>query len=302
MRVRDGRSGRRPWRVSRGTFGWVFLAPFLLAFGFALVLPLAYAAYLSLFRDQLIGGVSFVGLDNYVAVFSDEKFWSAVRNVLTFFAIQVPVMLSLALAAALALDSGRLRGVALFRVGLYIPYAVPGVVAALIWGFIYGGDFGLVGNLEKFFGVPLPNPFASELILGSVANILTWGLLGFNMLVYYSALQTIPAELYEAARIDGAGHLRIVWHIKLPALRPAFLVTLVFAVIGTAHLFGEPFILQPSSPTAINSYFSPNIYAYTLSFIGGQYNYAAAVAIVVGSMTLVIAFGVQLLGNRRERS
>ena len=287
------RPDRRDWR------GWAFIAPFLLVFAAMILAPLGYAIYLSFFRQQLIGGTTFVGVDNYLRVFSDPKFWSSFGRVLVFLLVQVPIMLVLSLVAALALDSGRLRGSSAHRILLFLPYAVPGVVAALIWGFIYGDQFGLTASVNNLLGTQLA-PFATHWVLVSIANIVTWEFMGYNMLIFYSALKLIPTELYEAAEIDGASALRTVLHIKLPALRGAIVIAIIFSIIGSFQLFNEPNLLQPLAPNVISTYFTPNMYAYNLSFAGQQINYAATVAIVMGVITAAIAYVVQLRGSRED--
>src|SRR5579872_1028251 len=162
---------------------------------------------------------------------------------LVFLAVQVPVMTVLALLAALALDSARLRWAPLFRLSIFLPYAVPAVVASLMWGFMYGTQFGLIGNLDRWLHTTLPDPFSSGLVLPAIGNIVTWEYVGYNMLIFYSALRVIPAELYEAAELDNASQWRIIWHIKLPALRPAMMVATVFSIIGSFQLFTEPSVL-----------------------------------------------------------
>lgn len=285
---------RRSWR------GWQFVGPFMAIFALVFLAPIAYSIYLSGFRTRLIGGTSFVGLDNYRRALSDAQFWSALGRVSLFLVVQVPIMLFLALLVALAIDSGRLYGKAFFRVTIFLPYAVPAVVATLMWGFIYGSRFGLVGNLNDAFGLGLPDPLSPGLILASVGNIVTWEFVGYNMLIFYSALRTVPGTLYESAAIDGAGEFRIIRAIKLPALRGALVVATIFSVIGSFQLFNEPNILQGLAPNAITTYFTPNLYAYTLSFAGQQYNYSATVAIVMALITMVIAYVVQLRGTRER--
>jgi multiple sugar transport system permease protein len=287
------RRTRRDWR------GWMFVAPFMVVFALMIVAPVLYALYLSLFRDQLIGGNAFVGLGNYVAVFHDAKFWQSLGRVSVFLLIQVPIMLVLSLVAALALDSARLHGAGFFRIALFLPYAVPGVVAALIWGFIYGDQFGLTASVNSLLGTSLA-PLSGPWILGSIGNIVTWEFLGYNMLIFYAALRVIPGELYEAAEIDGAGAFRTVVSIKLPAVRGAIVIATIFSIIGSFQLFNEPNLLKELAPNAISSYFTPNMYAYNLSFAGQQFNYAATVAIVMGVVTAVIAYVVQLRGSRKE--
>ncbi|GAA2309577.1 sugar ABC transporter permease [Nonomuraea roseoviolacea subsp. roseoviolacea] len=268
---------------------------------FALVFlaPIAYSVYLSLFRTQLIGGTTFVGAGNYVKALGDPQFWSAFGRVALFLVVQVPIMLFLALLVALAIDSGRLYGASFFRIAVFLPYAVPAVVAALMWGFMYGTRFGLIGNLNDLLGVSLPDPLSSDLILASIGNIVTWEFVGYNMLILYSALRVVNPSLYEAAEMDGAGQLRIVWAIKLPALRGALLIATIFSIIGSFQLFNEPAILRDLAPNAITTYFTPNYYAYSLSFRGQQFDYSATVAIVMGVITMVIAYVVQLRGMRK---
>jgi multiple sugar transport system permease protein len=290
--------GSRP-RGSRSWTGWGFVGPFLAVFVFALVAPIGYAIYLSLFRDQLLGGNTFVGLSNYRQALTDPQFWDSLRHVAIILAVQVPIMLALALFAALALDSARLRWAPLYRLSIFLPYAVPAVVATLMWGFMYGRQFGLVASLSSFLGVQLPDPFSSSWILASISNIVTWEFTGYNMLIFYSALRVVPGDLYEAAELDGATALRIVRSIKLPALRPAIVIAGVFSVIGSLQLFSEPNILYPLAKNTIGTYFTPNLYAYNLSFGGQEYNYSAAIAIVMGIVTVIIAYAVQLSGQRR---
>ncbi|NDL55872.1 carbohydrate ABC transporter permease [Phytoactinopolyspora mesophila] len=290
--------GRRPPKKRRW-IGWGFMGPFMVVFALVFLAPIAYSIYLSLFREQMIGGNTFVGLENYQNAFSDSQFWSALGRVSIFLAVQVPIMLFIALLVALAIDSGRLYGKSFFRISIFLPYAVPAVVATLMWGFMYGTRFGLVGNINDAFGISLPNPLSPELILASIANIVTWEFVGYNMLIFYAALRVIDPSLYEAAEIDGASQRRVITAIKLPAIRGALVIATIFSIIGSFQLFNEPSILQNLAPNAITTYFTPNMYAFSLSFSGQQHNYAATVAIVMGLITMVIAYAVQLRGMRK---
>lgn len=288
-------------RPRRSWTGWWFVGPFMLVFVPVLVAPLLYAIYLSLFRDSLVGGTRFVGLENYATALADPKFWDATTRVALFLCVQVPIMLTLAMIAALALDSARLRFVPLFRLSIFLPYAVPGVVAVMIWGYMYGDQFGLVADLNRWFHDIVPSPLSERLILPAIGNVVTWEFVGYNMLIFYSALHAVPRELYEAADIDGAGALRTVFSIKLPAIRGAIIVAAIFSIIGSFQLFNEPAVLQKIAPHAITSYFTPNMYAFNLSFAGSQFTYAAAIAIISGVITMIIAFFAQSMGAK-ERS
>jgi len=280
--------------------GALFVAPFLALFLLLFLAPLGYAAYLSLFQHRLIGGTVFVGLDNYLKAVTDPVFLRGVARVATFFVIQVPVMLVLALVFALALDSGLLRLARVVRLGIFVPYAVPSVVAALMWGYLYGPDYGPFAQLGRLLHVPVPDFLGGSWLLGSLANVVTWEFVGYNMIILYAALRTISPDLYEAAAVDGAGAWRIAWSVKLPALRPALVLTLLFSVIGSFQLFNEPKLLQPLAPSVIDSGYTANLYAYSLAFTGQQVNYAATVSFLLGLVIVAVSYGFLLASNRRR--
>ncbi|MFC0542774.1 carbohydrate ABC transporter permease [Kutzneria chonburiensis] len=280
--------------------GALFVAPFLALFLLLFLAPLGYAAYLSLFQHRLIGGTVFVGLDNYLKAVTDPVFLRGVARVATFFVIQVPVMLVLALVFALTLDSGLLRLARVVRLGIFVPYAVPSVVAALMWGYLYGRDYGPFAQLGRLLHVPVPDFLGGSWLLGSLANVVTWEFVGYNMIILYAALRTISPDLYEAAAVDGAGAWRIAWSVKLPALRPALVLTLLFSVIGSFQLFNEPKLLQPLAPAVIDSGYTANLYAYSLAFTGQQVNYAATVSFLLGLVIVAVSYGFLFASNRRR--
>ncbi|KKD06428.1 carbohydrate ABC transporter permease [Streptomyces sp. WM6386] len=289
-----------PAKGRRRTAGPLFVAPFMVLFLLLFLAPLGYAAYLSLFQERLIGGTAFVGLDNYVKAVQDPQLIHGVGRVALFFVIQVPVMLLLALLFALALDSGLLRLARVIRLGIFVPYAVPSVVAALMWGYLYGPDFGPFAQLSRDLDLPVPQFLSEGWMLGSLANIVTWEFVGYNMIILYAALRTIPTELYEAAAMDGAGAWRIAWSVKLPALKPALMLTLLFSVIGSFQLFNEPNLLMKVAPDVISSSYTANLYAYSLAFTGQQVNYAATVSFLLGLVIVIASYAILLTANRRR--
>jgi multiple sugar transport system permease protein len=288
---------RRPEMLA----AYIFVTPFFLVFLAMIVTPLVYSGYLSLFREQLVGGNQFVGVENYLDALQDSAFLSSVLRVGRFFLLQVPLMLALATLFALVLDSGRLRLQRFVRLSIFIPYAVPSVIAALMWGYLYGPDFGPFAQLAEALGGSAPRFLSNQWALASIANIVTWIYVGYNMIILYAALRSIPTELYEAARIDGAGEARIAWSIKLPAIRPALLLTLIFSVIGAFQLFNEAQLLRNLAPNVIGTAYTPNLYAYNLAFINQEINYAAAVAFILGFVIMILSYVVQLGSQRRER-
>lgn len=295
-RRRSSADTRRKHRAA-----YLLLAPFLVVFIAMLVVPLFYAGYLSLFKVQLIGGDAFVGFENYARALADPRFLEGVGRMSFFLVVQVPIMLGLALIFALALDSGRVRGGKFARLAIFIPYAVPGVVTTLMWGYLYGRNFGPIAQFFEAIGMGAPNLLAPDTILGSIMNIVTWQYIGYNMVIMYSALRAIPQELYEAARIDGAGQFRIAWSIKIPAIRSAIMLTVIFSIIGSFQLFSEPKLLFEIAPNAIGTSFSPNLYAYNLAFTNQDMNYAAAIAFLLGFVIMIVSYVVQLSTARREK-
>ena len=304
-----GRAGPGPARLARARQGpassrrrdWIgllFCAPYVVVFVLGTVAPLLYSTYLGLFQTKVVGGTSFAGIANYLRALGDALLWTSFGRVLLYAVLQVPAMLGMAIVAALILDSGRVRHVALPRILLFLPYAVPSVIASLMWSYLLGDEYGLAGDVWGFFGAVSPEFLSNRWILFSIANIVLWGFLGYNMLIYYSALRVVPVDMYEAARIDGAGELRIAWSIKVPHLRAPIVMTLVFSLIGALQLFNEPNLLQVVAPEAISSSFTPNMYSYRLAFSGQNVNYAAAVALVVGLVTMAIVSAVRALGDR----
>jgi multiple sugar transport system permease protein len=277
-----------------------FVLPFFVVFATMLVAPLIYSGYLSFFVDRLVGGVNFVAFENYLRAFQDPGFLGGLGRTALILVIQVPIMLGLALFFALALDSGRARGTKALRLLIFLPFAVPGVVAVLMWGYLYGQQFGLVAQITRGIGLPAPNLLSESTVLFSIMNIITWAYVGYNMIIMYSALRSIPAELYEAAEIDGASQWRLAWSVKIPMIRPAIMLTVIFSIIGSFQIFNEPSLLQELAATAIPNSFSPNFYAYKLAFVNLDVNYAAAIAFLLGIVIMIVSYVVQLSTQRRE--
>jgi multiple sugar transport system permease protein len=280
---------------------YTLVLPFFVIFLAMVILPLFYAGYLSFFKKQLIGGTSFAGLANYARALTDPLFLSGVARMGIFLVVQVPIMLALALFFALALDSGMMKLAKFSRLAIFVPYAVPGVVATLMWGYLYGPDFGPFAQVSRELGFGPPPFFTRTGMLFSIMNVVNWEFIGYNMIIIYAALRSISTELYEAARVDGASEVRIAWSIKIPAVRPALLLTVIFSVIGTFQLFNEPQLMRTLAPTVIGTAYTPNLYAYNIAFVNQDANYAAALAFLLGFVIMIISYIVQLSTQRKER-
>jgi multiple sugar transport system permease protein len=284
-----------------------FLTPFILLYLLCFVLPIGYAVYQSLLRTERTGPLGlggsrtvFAGLSNYRAALSDTAFTDSVIRVLGFAAAGVPLMIGLATALALLLDAASARLVPLFRSSYFLPYGVPGVIASILWGFLYVPGVSPIVDVLSRLGLEV-NFLGSNTIFWSIVNIVIWEFAGYNMLVLVAQLKAIDQELYEAASIDGANAWHLIRHIKLPLIRPALVLTTVFTIIGTLQLFAEPLVLRPIS-TAINTSYTPNLAAYTEAFVNNNYSLAAAQSVILASAACVLSFGfLYLVGRRKDR-
>lgn len=291
--------GRRRPVPHKGAIAFL-IVPFGVLFALFYVAPIAYAFWQSLLvvkREGTFGKAEevFGGFTQYALVFQNEAFWSSMGRMLMFGVVQVPVMLGLALLFALLLDSPLVRGKRFFRLAFFVPYAVPGVIAAIMWGSL------LSPNLSPFTAITKNIDFlGADLVLWSIANVVTWVYVGYNMLIIYSALLSIPQELYEAALLDGASQWRIAWSIKIPLVRPAIVMTAIFSIIGTLQLLAEPQVFRSFS-SAVTSTFTPNMTVYATASIPNT-NLAAAFSVVLAVTTFVLSFGFMKYMQRKEQN
>ena len=275
----------------------MFIGPFYLLFVLFTVGPLVYAAYLSLFTHTLTGANMFVGLQNYRTLFGTSDFWTGLVGVVLLGVIQVPVMLAISVFLAVVLDMGLVRYGPVFRLLYFVPFAIPGSVAAIMWGYLLVPDLSPLDVIFSHIGLGTPNLLGGGFLWPALGNILTWELLGYNMLIIYTALQSVPRELTEAAVIDGAGVWRIARSVRIPMVRGAIVLAALFSAIGTLQLFTEPELLA-NLTGAINSHLTPNLYLYTQAFSGQEANLASAGALVL-AVIIAIAAGVISLAMRR---
>jgi len=281
--------------------GWLFVAPFAVVFLTFLIAPLGYALYLSLFNKALIGGTKFVLFDNYVKAFTDQSFLDGVWFVIRFAVVLIPVQMILSLVIALVLDSITTRFAKLSRLMIFLPYAIPAVIGAIMWGFLYSKNFGPLGELFGLVGATAPDLLSKQLIFFGLLNVVTWQWAGYYMIILYAALQGIDPSIYEAARIDGANSWQIALRIKIPLVSNALLLILVFALIGTLQFFNEPQVLKFLAAGSIGPDFTPNMYAYQQAFALANFNYGSAISFSLG-IVVFIAVYIFLFATRKRGS
>ncbi len=287
---------------------WALLAPFLLIFLGTMVVPIVMAVGYSFTRVQRSGLLgekgltsTFAGVDNYVAALQNVNFITSIGRMLLFGVVQVTVMIVAATILALLLESVSAKWPGLFRAVYFMPYGIPGVIATILWSFLYVPGLSPIVDVLALVGVEA-DFLGPDQVLWSIANIVTWTYTGYNMLIIIAQLKAIPGDLYEAARIDGASSLRIVWDVQLPLIRPALMLTIIFSIIGTLQLFAEPRLLMTMS-SGITSEYTPNMAAYAFAFQYNEIGMAAAQAVIIAVSAFVlsaVALGFSQWTERRR--
>ncbi len=290
------------------TAPWLLLAPFLIVFVGTMIVPIVMAigySFNSVERSGLLGegGItnSFAGFDNYVKALSNANFVESIGRMVLFGVVQVTVMIVAAVVLALLLESAAAKWPGFFRATYFLPYGIPGVIATILWSFLYIPGLSPIVDVLGWIGVDI-DFLAPNMVLWSIANIVTWTYTGYNMLIIIAQLKAIPGELYEAAKIDGASSIRVATAIQLPLIRPAVMLTVIFSIIGTLQLFAEPRLMQTMS-AGITSEYTPNMAAYAFAFQYNDIGMAAAQAVIIAASAFLlsaIALGVSSWTEKRR--
>jgi len=285
-RAGGGRNSRvRQWP------GAIFIAPHMLMLGLFMLVPTVFAIYTSLYTSKLVGGTTFSGLANYAIVLQSGAFWDGVGRVLLFAVIQVPVTIAIAFFFAAIFDAGIVRGSRFFRTVFFVPFAVPGVVASVMWSFLLLPGFGPYAEIGQALGLGKINFFSSQLILPTIILIVIWEFTGYNMTILFTSLKSIPREVTEAAIVEGASLWRIILTIKLPMVMPSVVMLVFLNTVGALQLFTEPSILAAFQPQAISFGFTPSLFVYNTAVGSGEYNLGAAAAVVLALIIGAISVG-----------
>ena len=257
--------------------------PVLALFAVFFVAPLVYSVVLSL---KAGGTGQFAGLLNYRSVLGDGQYWGGVQRMIYFGVIQVTIMIGLALVLALYLDSTYCVGRKFFALVYFLPYAVPGVIAAIMWAFLLEPDLDGALKVPHLLGLasgPL-NPLGYRFALYAIMLIVTWEFAGYNMTILLTSLTNVPRQIVEAARIDGCSELGIAWRIKFPLIRRTVMFTVILSIIGTLQLFNEPVLLNDIA--SIGSSYTPNQIIYNTAFSFGNEPLAAAQSVLLAAITI----------------
>ena len=289
------RSARTPvtWLRGGGLGNLLFLLPVLLIFGVFSWFPIVRAAVMSVQQTNLVAAPNFVGLDNFRSVLADPLLWTAVKNT-GYFALLALVLgypLPLILAVAMS-EVRRFKGI--YSALAYLPVVVPPVVAVLLWKFFYdGSSTGVFNTILGYVGMgPFPWLQNASSAMPSLVLEATWAGAGGTVIIYLAALTSVPAELYDAAEVDGASVRQKVWHVTLPQLRGVLFITLILQIIGTAQVFLEPFLFTSGGPA--NSTLTVLLLIYDYAFansLGGDYGSATALSVMLAAVLAVLSVG-----------
>ena len=284
----------------------LFLGPALAAIGVFFFLPVLAAFALSFtdFDIYALGNFEFarfVGFKNYTQLLTDPLFWKAFRNTLEFLLIGGPLSIGVSLAAALMIQSKLVRWKGFFRTAYFTPVVTTLVAVAVIWRFIYHPRFGLLNYLLSFAGIGGIDWLGDQhWAMPAIILMAVWKNFGYNMVIFIAGLQNIPAELYEAASIDGAGHLQQLRTITVPLLAPTTVYISILTMIGYFQLFSEPYVMTQGGP--LNSTLSIVLLMYQQGFRWWNMGYSAALAFVLFAFIMAGSFLQSRVQKRWEAS
>lgn len=299
-RTRNGSSQLR--RNQRATAA-LFIVPFFVLFAAMTAAPIVYAVWMSLFTEQSSGlgfGGSeraFTGVENYFRALSDAGFRESFLHIATYCTLYIPVMIGGALALALLVDSAVARAKRFFQLALFLPHAIPGLIASILWIYLYTPGLSPVLDWIEAAGGSW-DFFSSDHVYSSIVNLTAWQWMGYNMIIFYAALQAIPRELIEAADIDGAGPIRTALQIKVPMIASAVVMAVLFTCVGAIQLFTEPKLLGQRGTAAVDTEWSPTMYIWKAAFLQHDYGLAAAASLLLAMLGVVLSYIVTKIGTR----
>jgi lactose/L-arabinose transport system permease protein len=286
--LRAGGGVRRYYNIN----GWLFVAPALGLIAVFMVYPIFWSLWMS-FQTGKGLTTKFGGFANIVRLWNDPVFLKALSNTTIFFVIQVPIMLTLALIVAAALNNPTLRGRSFFRTAIFLPCVTSLVAYSVLFKSMFSADGVINGALEALHIISSPIPWLTDPFWAKTLIIIaiTWRWTGYNMIFYLSAMQNIDKSIYEAARIDGISARGRFLYITIPMLKPVILFTMVTSTIGTLQLFDEVYNFTEGKGGPSNETLTLSLYIYNLTFkFMPSFGYAATVSYVIVVMVALLAF------------
>jgi len=270
--------------------GLLFLLPYLVLWLLFAVVPVAYGFFISLHKWNPVGGSSFIGFQNYIGLFTNERFLNALKNTFIYAACAIPLTLILGLAFALMLKRNKMPFSTLVEGAFFFPYLLNVSVVGILWNFLLDPNVGIVTYYLSAIGVTAPNFLNNPyIVLPTIAFVSAWWLAGYRMIVFRAGLNAIPDELYEASALDGAGPIRQFFAITLPLMKPSILFAAVLTLVSGLCMLGQVLIMTNGGPGTSSEVLA--LYMYRTAFESFDFGLAAA----VGFILFAIVFSVSLV-------
>jgi ABC-type sugar transport system permease subunit len=278
----------------------LFIAPFFILFAVFFVYPILFSFWLSLHDTRGLGRAEFVGVGNFLLLLRDQFFWGSMLNAAILFFIYVPLMTALAVILAAILNAGFLRLQGLWRALIFLPHITSMVAAGYTFRLLLDRDSGYVNTALSLVGVS-PIPWLDDAWWAriSLGLLMIWAWLGYNTVIMLAGLQTIPRELSEAAKVDGADDVQALVRVTVPLLKPVIVFAVTLSIIGTFAMFAEPFVLTRGGPARATE--TPVMQIFSTTFEELKYGYAAAMAFVYFAVVVVVTiiqFGFVTRGDQ----
>ena len=279
------------WVQRGGLTTLLFLLPLLIIFGVFSWSPIVQSIVMSFQRTNLVSPATFVGWNNFAAVFHDPLFWTAIRNTGYFALLALILGYPIPLVAAVVMSEVRRRK-GLYSVLAYLPVVIPPVVSVLLWKIFYDASpTGVFNTILGWFSIP-PQPWIQNSLTAMPSLVLqaTWAGAGSTIIIYLAAMTSVAPELYDAAEVDGASIWGKIWHVTMPQLRGILFITLILQIIATAQVFLQPFLFTGGGPADSTTTILLLIYQYAFTnSLGGAYGQATALSLMLAVFLAILS-------------
>ena len=292
---------RRSKLTLRNTLlGWSFILPNFLGFATLTLVPVVTLFYMSMTNWNVFGSATWVGFANFERLFGDGSFRISFWNTIYYAALHIPLTIVAALGLALLLNN-KLRGVAFFRTAAFLPYITSIVAIAVVWNLLFSPDYGPINQILRAIGLANPPGWltSSDWAMPAVVIVGTCRDMGYYMILFLAGLQTVPRELYEAARVDGAGAWQRFRNVTLPCLRPTMFFVTVMLTINSFKIFDLILVMTDGGPGQSTSVISQFI--YRKGFEENQFGYASSAAVVLFFLCIAVTI-FQFIWNKRRNA
>ncbi|MBF0817086.1 sugar ABC transporter permease [Microbacterium paludicola] len=292
------RRRRSKLAVRNTLIGWSFILPNFIGFAALTLVPVIVLFYMSLTNWNIFGNAQFIGLENFTKLIGDNSFRVAFLNTLYYSVMHIPLTIVVSLGLALLLNN-KLRGVAFFRTAAFFPYITSIVAIALVWNLLLSPEYGPVNEILRFLGLQNPPGWltSADWAMPGVVIVSTWRDMGYYMVLFLAGLQTVPRELHEAARVDGASAIQRFFNVTLPCLRPTMFFVTVMLTINSFKIFDLILVMTEGGPGQSTLVISQFI--YRKGFEENQFGYASAAAVVLFFLCILVTIA-QFLWNKKR--